>query len=377
MKAPRRLASFRTAFMTGASSATRRAAPWHQWSSHMSQTTNAVFRASQRASFVDTPSSFRERKWSTRTSPREGSSIVEHPTCAARMIQRPRFMDSPSGDRDIVDEDKLLAVAFLGRGRHLRERLAVRPDEPCAARPAAVGRVSRWRIELGMGGAGLVVDGGGDLELRNPAVRLRPWSAELVPPGDRPAGRVRVRPIDDPRAAVGEHLEIFLERTLGTDRDPHLRPFDREDFVRGADFHESLFLREIGLVMRDDDLALGIDHDLGVPLLSVAILLGQPGADVHALLGRFVAKHLHFRAVEAEPAHRGAEVIAVDGKLGETDELRPLVYGAIAEINIAVPVRLDLGLARLRVGPGGGHAPGRDERHLQMARVFVDRFRFL
>jgi len=80
MKAPRRRASASTRFIGPASSATRAAAPRHQWSSHMSQTTNAVFRASQRTAFApDADRRFRSREGAALGA---GASMPAHPCIA-------------------------------------------------------------------------------------------------------------------------------------------------------------------------------------------------------------------------------------------------------------------------------------------------------
>jgi amino acid transporter len=59
--------------------------------------------------------------------------------------------------RNVVNEDELLAVGPVVRGLHLRQRLAVRADEPRPARPAFGPMLARRRLELRREVPGVVV----------------------------------------------------------------------------------------------------------------------------------------------------------------------------------------------------------------------------
>ena len=160
-----------------------------------------------------------------------------------------------------------------------------------------------------------------DFQLRDPTIGASPGGAELVPARRGPAGRVRMRSVDDPGAVGRQGFEILSIRSIGARGDSHLHALDLEDLMVAAGFRESLLLREVDLVVRDDDPARRIDHDLRVPSFALGVLFREPGADVDPFVDGGLLEDLDFGPGEAQPGHRGAEMIAVDGKLGKADEL--------------------------------------------------------
>ena len=59
-------------------------------------------------------------------------------------------VESAIRNRNVVNEDGFLAVHLVRGRRHLRERLAIRANEPPAARPAGMGVLSRGWLEVRM-----------------------------------------------------------------------------------------------------------------------------------------------------------------------------------------------------------------------------------
>src|SRR5262245_12720541 len=94
MKTPRDRASAIILFIGPASSTTRCDAPLHQWSSHMSQITNAVSFGAQETAFVDASPAFDRDLSCSVSAPPSFFIGSEHParTAMARTIDRIVFM---------------------------------------------------------------------------------------------------------------------------------------------------------------------------------------------------------------------------------------------------------------------------------------------
>ena len=127
--------------------------------------------------------------------------------------------------------------------------------------------------------------------------------------------------------------------------------------------------------MQADDPPLRVDDDLRVPALAVGVLLGEADADVDALLDGLLLQGLDLGAVELQPGHVLAEVVAVERQLGEADELGALGRELVDEVEVAFQVGLDVGLVGLGVGAVGVEGLDVDQGHVEMAGVLLVRLR--
>src|ERR1043165_1866247 len=128
MKTPRLRASLSTRFMGPASSPTRAAAPLHQWSSHMSQTTNAVAFGSQWTTSVFPAA----RRWRSSVAAAGFSSVPEHPIMRAVPIIHRRIINPLSLLEDNGELPEVAQVRARKRDIDAPAKFVLgRPAEPC------------------------------------------------------------------------------------------------------------------------------------------------------------------------------------------------------------------------------------------------------